>query len=190
VDPQLQAIVADLGLAHERLRMLHASVPRQVWHHRPGAACWSPAECLAHLNLTSEACLPLLRAALQQARDRGGRTASPYRRDLIGWLLWKMVTPSGGWKTATIPPFVPAAGRPPEHLVRDFEQLQSDLVSCVRDAENLPIDRVTLASPFAPRVKFNLYAALTLIPRHQHRHLLQAERAAQGCAPLVSALAV
>ena len=49
----------------------------------------------------------------------------------------------------------------------------------MRAAQDLPIDRVKMASPFDGRVKYNLYAAMTIVPRHQHRHLLQAERAAR-----------
>jgi hypothetical protein len=54
------------------------------------------------------------------------------------------------------------------------------MIACVREADRLPIDRVTLRSPFDARVTCNLYAALTLIPRHQQRHVLQAEHAAAG----------
>ena len=79
-----------------------------------------------------------------------------------------------------------------EALVADFERLQSDVIACVSAAEGLPIDRIKLASPFDARVKYNLYSALTLVPRHQHRHLMQAERAAGVTAimPEASALAV
>lgn len=72
----------------------------------------------------------------------------------------------------------------------DFERLQADVIACVRAADGLPIDHIKLMSPFDPRVKYNLFAALTIIPRHQHRHLLQAERAAGARAPETSALAV
>ncbi len=72
----------------------------------------------------------------------------------------------------------------------DFERLQADVIDCVSAANGLPIDRVKLVSPFDTRVRYNLYAALTLVPRHQHRHLLQAERAAGVAVPDASALAV
>ena len=39
-----------------------------------------------------------------------------------------------------------------------------------------PIDRVKVTSPFNPRLRYNLYACLTILPRHQERHLWQAER--------------
>ncbi len=75
-------------------------------------------------------------------------------------------------------------------VVAEFSQLQSEIIACVRAADGLPIDRVTVRSPFDGRVKCNLYAALTLIPRHQQRHALQAERAATVSVPDASPLAV
>jgi len=190
VSGQLTAVIEDLASAQARLRTLHAALPCHAWSRRPTPDRWSPAECVAHLNLTSETLLPLLRAGLQQARDRRGPAASRYRRDPVGWLIWKLVSPSGRLKTSTVPAFVPRGPQPADSLMSEFERLQGEVVSCAREAAGLPIDRVKLVSPFDARVKYNLYAALTLVPRHQHRHLLQAERAGQVCAPFASALTV
>ena len=133
--------------------------------------------------------LPLLHAGLVEAGDGRRRTVPRYRRDLVGWLLWKVTTPSGGLRTRTAPAFVPSVERPLDALVADFVRLQSEVISCVRAAEGLPIDRVKVVSPFDARVRYNLFAAFTIVPRHQHRHLLQAERAAGAAAPEASALA-
>ena len=185
--PQLAGIVGDLQSAQQRLGSLRSTLTCDAWGRRPDARQWSPAECLAHLNLTSQALVPLLRAGLAQAGVR--RDASPYRRDTVGWLISTLVTPSGGFRTRTHSAFEPTAERPVETLIAEFERLQDEIVSCVRAADGLAIDRVTIASPFA-RVRYNLYAALTVVPRHQHRHLLQAERAAQAVLPVASPLAV
>ena len=72
----------------------------------------------------------------------------------------------------------------------EFSRLQAEIIACVRAADGLPIDRVTLRSPFDERVKCNLYSALTLIPRHQQRHALQAERSANVPVAEPSPLAV
>jgi hypothetical protein len=178
VHPQLNAVISDLQAAEQRLRTLRGELPDDVWGRRPQTGQWSPAECVAHLNLTSEALLPVLRAGLQEAGDGHRGASSKYRRDVVGWLLWRMIPPSGGLRTRTVPSLVPAGEASPDAAIADFERLQSELISCVGAAEGLAIDRVRLLSPFDARVKCNLYAALTLVPRHQHRHLLQAERAA------------
>ena len=189
MDPQLNVLAGDLKSAEQRLHALSANLSRDEWGRRPGATRWSPAECIAHLNLTSEALLPALRAGVEAARGRE-RAGSRYRRDLIGWMLSKVVAPSGGVRTRTVPALMPTIERSPDGLVADFERLQTEMLSCVRAADGLPIDQIKLVSPFDARLKYNLYAALTLVPRHQHRHLLQAERAAGLVGPEVLASAV
>ncbi len=186
VDPQLDAVIGDLESAEQRLRHLRETLACDGWHRRPDASQWSPAECVAHLNLTSRALVPVLRAGLEHTAGRPIRPGSRYRRDPIGWLIWKLMPPSGGLKTRTGQAFVPSdAVTPPDALITEFEQLQSDVIACVRAADGLPIDRVKVVSPFDARVRYNLFAALTMVPRHQHRHLLQAERAGR-VAPLAA----
>jgi hypothetical protein len=144
---------------------------------------------VAHLNLTSEALLPLVRSALRDARERQEPTTARYRRNALGWLAWKIVAPDGGLKTKAIAAVVPNPAPPVETLVNDFIRLQQDVISCVREADGLPLESVKVRSPFHGRMVYNVYAALTLVLRHQHRHLRQAEQAAQTHAP-AAALAV
>ncbi len=178
MDPQLGAVIGDLEAAEMRLRRLRETLPGDAWHLRPAASRWSPAECVAHLNLTSRALIPLLRAGLEHPAARAPRTASRYRRDPVGWLIWRLVSPSGGVRTRTVQAFVPGPeATPPEMLIGEFAQLQSEVIGCVRAANGLPIDRVKVVSPFDGRVRYSLFSALTVVPRHQHRHLLQAETA-------------
>jgi hypothetical protein len=40
---------------------------------------------------------------------------------------------------------------------------------------SLAIDRVKLPSPFEARLSYSAYSALVVIPRHQVRHIQQAE---------------
>jgi hypothetical protein len=187
VEPQLSAIIEDLQAAVQRLDTLRSMVSDAAWTHRPGVARWSPAECVAHLNLTSQALIPVLRVGLEQASTEA-RAGSRYRRDLVGWVIWKVIAPSTRLRTRTVPAFMPSGEGSPAEILADFKRLQSDIIACVRSAEGRAIDHVKLASPYDARVRYNLYAALTLVPRHQHRHLLQAERAAR-VVPEASALA-
>lgn len=188
--PQLASIVSELESATARLRGLHASLPYSAWSQRPSAGRWSPAECVAHLNLTSRAFLPLLASGLRDALGHAGDATTPYRRDAIGWLIWKVVSPSGGLRTATVRAFVPSGREPVPSLLAEFERLQAEIIDGIRRADGLAIDRVKIVSPFDERVKYNLYAALTLVPRHQHRHLLQAARAGQLTLPAGSPVTV
>ncbi len=178
--PQLRAVIEDRESAARRLRKLTQTATADTWRRRPAPASWSAAECVHHLNLMSAALLPRLRAGLSEARDVRETVGRTYRRDLIGWLIGQAMAPSGGLKTATVEAFKPSPEVPLTTLLADFSRLQSELAACVAAANGLALGHVRITSPYDSRVRYNLYSALTLIPRHQHRHLLQAERAAQA----------
>jgi len=178
--PQLQEITDELAAASERARGLAGT--QGVWSRRPKEGGWSAGECVAHLNLTSEACIPLLREALSAAGSLSGRMPRRLRRDLVGWLLWRMSGPGRGPRVSTVPAFVPSGDLPRETLLGEFDRLQDQLLELIRSAEDLPIHRVRIASAFNPRVKYSVYSGFTILSTHQHRHLEQAERALRSAA--------
>jgi hypothetical protein len=172
----MQAVVEEFGSALHRLHALRDAVPDSRGADRAVANRWSVGECVAHLNLTSAAYLPLLRGGINEARRSGHAAGARYRRDLAGWLLWKSMGPPVKRKFATTAPFLPRAGQSPPDLIAEFERLQQEQIALAQEADGLPIQRVKIASPFNTRLRYNLYAAFTILPRHQHRHLWQAEQ--------------
>jgi hypothetical protein len=183
--PQLQAVADELEAATARLRTIARSTPEQLWTRRPEPARWSVAECVVHLNLTSAAFMPLVDEGLARAEPSHDAAQYRYRRDLPGWLLWRTMGPPVRFRVKTTAAFVPAiptGGKTSAELVSEFEGLQGSLLARVRGARGLAIDRVKIASPFNARLRYNLYSALTILPRHQHRHLWQAEEVARALA--------
>ena len=178
MQPQLETVIAEFDAARARLHALERRLPQEAWPRRPSPEEWSPAECVEHLNLTAEAMLPQFRAALETARRLGPVSQARYRRDLVGWLIWRSLQPGGRFKAKTIASFVPTADRSALEIITRFDRLQEDLTEVTRQCDGLPVDRVKIQSPFNQRVRYSLYAALTITATHEHRHLLQAERAA------------
>lgn len=176
---QLQSIRDELLAAQERLHRLARSVPAERWAVRTDPARWSVAECVEHLNLTSAAFERPVTAALAEGRKRPP-VASPasvrYRRDPLGWLLWKVMGPPVRFRVPTTAAFLPTASVPPAQLVASFDEWQAKLLGWVEQAEGLPIDKLRVTSPFSGKTSYNLYSSLSILPRHQHRHLWQAER--------------
>lgn len=175
--PQLQELAGQFTAARERLHRLAADVPAEGWARRPAPDSWSPAECVAHLNLTSRAFIPQLRDALREARGLGGSAPARYRMGVVGWLLRRMTGPGQGVKVKTTARFVPGSTAPAAELVAEFDALQDEQMELVRGADGVPIHRIRVTSPFNERLKYNAFAALSILPGHQHRHLEQAERA-------------
>jgi hypothetical protein len=179
--PQLAEIVARFDEAQARLHRLVDALPDERWSARSDPERWSVAECVAHLNLTARAFVPRLTAALDEARALGRPAPSRYRRDAAGWLLSALAGPMpriGGRRIGrirTAAAFVPGGDLPREGVMADFDALQAEQVDLVRAADGLPIDRVRITSPFDARMKYSAYSALVVLPRHELRHVEQAE---------------
>jgi DinB family protein len=180
VNAQLEAIVEALAAAAQRVDTLARRLSPIEWSTRPAPGRWSPIECVAHLNLTAEAFLPLLHDGIERARGLRRRPPLRYRRDLRGWLIWHVLKTPGKFRTKTPAAFVPTAGRPPSQTLEAFVRLQGDQTACVQASDGLPVDRVMMVSPFDRRLKYSVYSALTILPAHQHRHLWQAEEAEEA----------
>jgi hypothetical protein len=175
---QLIAIAEDFEAAQRRLDRLVAGLPQEKWATRADPERWSVAECIAHLNLTSKAFIPIIREALEACRSMPAR-ASPtrYHLDFAGWLIWRASGPGVGFmRMKTTAPFVPQGELPRDTVLAEFARLQQDQIRCVSEADGLPIDKVRVRSPFNTRLRYSVYSALSILPRHQHRHLNQAER--------------
>ena len=174
--PQLATVIRELEGAEARLRALAASVREGWWIRRPDPDRWSIAECVAHLNLASEAYLPLIREAIARARALVRPAPRRFRRDPAGWLLWRTMGPPVRVRVPTAAPFIPQAQTSEAGLLDRFFQLQAEQIEAVRQSDGLPLDRVRVTSPFNAKLRYNLYSCLTILPPHQHRHLWQAER--------------
>jgi hypothetical protein len=180
---QLAAIVASLESAQTRLHRFADQLPDARWKSRPGPDRWSAAECIEHLNLTSRAYIPLLRHALEV----GTRPATPptrYRKDFLGGLFSALVGPlpriakKRFGRVKTTGEFVPQPKATRVETVAEFDRLQADLIAITRQADGFPLSDMKIVSPFGGKISYNVYSALVILPRHQERHLAQAEDAA------------
>jgi len=178
--PQLGDVVARLDEARLRLQRLASRLSASQATERRDSTRWSVAENVAHLNLTTRAFLPLLENGLLEAGRIGGQVTT-YRRDPAGWALSLVVGPQmriAGKRLGSVgtpPPFVPQADKPFIFILAEFNALQDTLTELVRSSEGLPIDQVRLGSPFNERVRYSVYSAFVIIPRHQLRHITHAE---------------
>jgi hypothetical protein len=174
--PQLQAVTAELIAAQERLHRLSKSTPDDWWSTRADPSRWSIVECVAHLNLTAKAFLPVLRRGIEEGRRMPVTAPARFRRDPTGWLLWRTSGPPVRFRSRTAASFVPSDSAPRPDTLAEFDRLQEAQIGCVREADGLPLSAIRITSPIDARVRYNLYSCLTILPRHQQRHIWQAEQ--------------
>lgn len=186
MQPQLAAIITQFELAQERLHELVADTSEERWATRPDPTRWSVAECIAHLNLTAEAYIPMLRDAFSDARFAGDDAPRRYHRDPMGWVISVFAGPLPRLgsrrfgQAKTIPAFVPSGDLDRAITVAEFDRLHAELIDVTEDAEGRPLEKMRIVSPFNARVTYNAYSALVILPRHEHRHLWQGEHVWDG----------
>lgn len=185
IPPQLAAIAREYDRLDERVRRLLAAMPADRWNVRIDPAEWSVAECFAHLNLTSAAMVPRLRAVWPEARALGA-PPKRYKAGIVGAILSAMVGPVpriGRFKLGRVrtpAPFIPQGALPREAIMQEFAAWQSAERALLREAAELPVDRVRIESPFAPGMSYDGYSSLRILVRHELRHVAQAERAGRA----------
>src|SRR5687768_8410286 len=170
----LEDVEKELNEATRRAWSLIQSTDARLFTVRPNPSSWSAAECISHLSISSESFLPVLRAALDDARKRNLTSAKNPKMDLLGRILRWFLEPPIRAKTKTTAPFVPRAVRAKADAFGEFASLQSKLSELLNAARGLDLGRVKIVSPFDKRVKYNVFSAFRILIAHQRRHLWQA----------------
>lgn len=171
----LEEVEKELNDATRRAWTLVQTTDGRLFTVRPSAMSWSAAECLAHLTLSTELFLPVLRKAIEAGRNKNKKASAP-RMDVIGSVLRWFMEPPMRMRTKTSAPFVPKSVRAKADAFGDFASLQEKLIDMLREARNADL-RQKLISPFDKRVRYNVFSAFRIVAAHQRRHLWQAEQA-------------
>jgi len=174
--PQLAVVKEQYLLARERLRRLCQGLSEQTWAAAPPRGGWSIGECVVHLNLTTDAYLPLIDAGIVDGERRGLRGTGPFGRGLIGSLLVWWLEPPYKRGNKTPPAFVPSHVPSMAETLEQFDARQLELQSRVDRSSGLALDKVKVVSAFEARISYNLYATFVILAAHQRRHLWQAEQ--------------
>ena len=182
-DDAVAGLESEINEASERARRLVEMTDGRRFTVRPSPTRWSAAECIAHLSLATESFLPVLRAAIDEARQKSITSDKAPQMDVMGRVLRWLMEPPARTHFKTTAPFVPRAIRAKAEALAEFLSLQKRLLEFLHDARGLDFNRMRLVSPFDRRVKYNLFSAIRIIAAHQRRHLWQAEQAVAELQP-------
>lgn len=180
--PDLSTVTSQLEAAQAEVHRLAQAVDDATWVARPAPESWSISECIAHLTLTTEAFLPMMRERLQRPEARGRAAPARMRRGLLAWVLCRSLEPPVRSRYPTTAAFVPDAATPKEATLRDFDHSQEALLATIRLGDGVDLTRIRLTSPFDARLHYSLFSALHITAAHQRRHLWQAKRARERLA--------
>jgi len=171
-------VIAGLNDADRRASALARGLSAAQLNWKPSPHQWSIGQCLDHLLVSSEVYLPPISRALD------GRASSPVDEitpGLVGrFFIRTFIEPSTQRLRGRAPGKIrPAKDVAPDILDRFLRS--NDLArALVRRASAYDVNRIRFVNPFVPLLRFNVATGIEVLWRHQHRHLLQAERVRQA----------
>jgi hypothetical protein len=178
--PWPERLIAELDTADRRARDLAGGLSQEELNWKPAEELWSVGQCLQHLCAANEIYLPAIASALEN------RPPAPVREIAPGWFgrwfIRNYIDASPGGRRARAPrKIAPAATIDPSVLDR-FVRSNDAARALVRRAGAHDVNRIRFENPFVPLLRFTVGTGLEIVWRHQHRHLLQAERIRQAVA--------
>ena len=175
VPPWSLRLKAELNAADTRARALAKglTIPQLNWNPRPES--WSVGQCLEHLCITNEIYIESMAGCFDRHPTGPVNEITPgwFAR----WIIRTYVEPTTPEKRARAPmKIMPTAQHLECAIVDRFLAGNARIRDLIARAEAYDVNRVRFKYPFVPLVRFTVGSALQIIVRHNHRHLMQAER--------------
>ena len=162
-----------------RFQALASSAGPELCAARPDPDSWSAAECVQHLNLSSDAYLPVWQQLIAAAGPRKSELSAPYGIDFWGRLLSWILEPPPRIRSKTLAPFEPMGNEQVQEIFEQFVDRQQRIIGALRRCRGRAIDKISMASPVDSRIRYSIWSSFVVNAAHQRRHLWQAERAVE-----------
>lgn len=173
----LDELEAQVAASTARFQALVDSAGEDLCCVAPAAGSWSVAQCLVHLNMSSDAYFHVWQQVIANAGPRKAELNAPYRTDFWGRLLSWILEPPPRIRSKTPVPFEPADGKEIARALEGFLERQQRVIGALHRCRGRAIDQVKMASPVDPRIRYSIWSSFVIVAAHQRRHLWQAEQA-------------
>lgn len=171
-------LVVDLDAADERAKLLLKGLSQEQLNWQPQPGTWSVGQCVEHLCVTNEVYLPAISASLQ------GKPVSPVQDITLGWFarwfITSFIEPSPKTKRARAPKKIVPGVRIEAVVLDRFLRTNQAARELIQQASDRDVNRIRFKNPLLSLIRFTVGTGLTIVARHEQRHLLQAERVKQA----------
>ncbi|GAA5024231.1 hypothetical protein GCM10011506_07710 [Marivirga lumbricoides] len=172
----LKDVIKDLKEIQQftKNELLELSEEELVWKPQPDR--WSVAECLKHMLIANKLYLNDIENKLKKAEVR--TIEHPIKFSLTGRVFLFFVDPKYKFKVPAPKIFKPIEKNSVENgkaTVRDFIELQQQIISSADRACGYDHSNIYTFSPLSKLLRFNIGEQFYIMMRHTKRHLNQAK---------------
>jgi len=153
---------------------LSAYSPHQLnWTPAPGQ--WSAGQVVQHLLSSHRGYHRQFARKIPRARAENRTADREFHPGPVGrW--FNALLMNGTRKYKTLRAFNPGRSGVPEDIVERFASMQREFITLLNEARELDLERISVASPAMPLLRFRLGDAFRILLTHQERHLRQIRR--------------
>jgi hypothetical protein len=179
IPPWCVRISSDLDAADARAVALAKGLTTAQLNWKPRPDAWSVGQCLEHLCLSNEVYVAPISESLRCPETGSVDEVTPgwFGR----WFIRRYIEPTTQKSRGRAPrKSVPVASRIDSSILDRFIASNAkirDVIDCARGHD---VNRIRFRNPYVPLIRFTAGTGLQILARHNHRHLLQAERVKQS----------
>ena len=171
-------ITSELDAADARATALTKGLTVEQLNWKPRPTVWSVGQCLEHLCLANEIYVGPIVESLR------GDPTGPVDEITPGWFgrwfLRRYIEPTTQKARARAPRKASPIAREIGLSILDrFLVGNARVRGTIARAERYDVNRVRFHNPYVPLIRFTVGTGFQILARHNHRHLLQAERVTQ-----------
>jgi hypothetical protein len=176
--PWCHRLASELDAADARASALAKDLTIVQLNWKPRPDTWSIGQCLEHLCISNEVYVgPMVESV-------GGTPTGAVDEITPGWFgrwfIRRYIEPTTQQKRGRAPrKTVPVASHIDSSILDHFIASNARVRDVIGRARGHDVNRVRFRNPFVPVIRFTVGTGLQIIARHNHRHLLQAERVRQ-----------
>jgi hypothetical protein len=158
-----------------RIENTFVSVSENQLNWKPDAENWSIGECINHLTITNAKYFHNMDNVTIKSKVITKDDYS-YEQSFTGKLLTKAVDPLNVKKIKTFKVFNPTLSSIPSSIVDEYKLTARKLIELINLLKGVNLKKTKFSSPVNKLIRMNLGDPLIFIPRHDERHLNQAEQ--------------
>jgi hypothetical protein len=166
----LDDLVAECHRQDREIAELFEGLDAGLASRKPDPAKWSMAGHLAHVVILNGRYLPVMEAAIREARASGVTGDGPFRHPWFASWFARQQEPPPKMRIRTARAMVPDPEREGDALA-EFRSLQIRLAGAIDAARGLDLGRVRFASPFLSILRLSLGTGFEILMAHNRRHI-------------------
>lgn len=148
---------------------------------QPAQGSWSAMQCLAHLNSYGDYYLPAIKNAMDKAAGKQKKNSEKFTSGILGNYFTNIMKPNAAGQPAK--KYKAPANHSPNNegdsdaVIATFIEQQEQLLQLLEKAKVADLNTIRVPISISKFIRLKLGDVFMFLVAHNHRHVLQAERA-------------